>query len=61
MNHWLTAPVLIPLLGGILQAFMGYAPIHLRTPPNHHLSRRSVVLIEQACELLSLVPFCLAA
>ena len=30
MNHWLTAPVLIPLLGGILQAFMGYAPIHLR-------------------------------
>ena len=30
MNHWLTAPVLIPLLGGILQAFMGYAPIRLR-------------------------------
>lgn len=30
MNHWLTAPVLIPLLGGILQAFMGYAPISLR-------------------------------
>ncbi len=30
MNPWLTAPVLIPLLGGILQAFMGYAPISLR-------------------------------
>ncbi|MBB5322018.1 monovalent cation/H+ antiporter subunit D [Marinobacter oulmenensis] len=30
MNHWLTAPILIPLLGGILQAFMGYAPIQLR-------------------------------
>lgn len=30
MNHWLIAPVLIPLLGGILQAFMGYAPISLR-------------------------------
>jgi multicomponent K+:H+ antiporter subunit D len=30
MNHWLTAPILIPLLGGILQVFMGYAPISLR-------------------------------
>ncbi|HLV78555.1 MAG TPA: monovalent cation/H+ antiporter subunit D [Marinobacter sp.] len=30
MNHWLTAPILIPLLGGILQTFMGYAPIGLR-------------------------------
>ena len=30
MNHWLTAPVLIPLLGGLLQALMGYAPISLR-------------------------------
>lgn len=30
MNHWLTAPVLIPLIGGILQALMGYAPISLR-------------------------------
>lgn len=30
MNHWLTAPILIPLIGGILQAFMGYAPISLR-------------------------------
>jgi multicomponent K+:H+ antiporter subunit D len=30
MNHWLTAPILIPLLGGILQALMGYAPIALR-------------------------------
>ncbi|PHQ26957.1 monovalent cation/H+ antiporter subunit D [Marinobacter guineae] len=30
MNHWLTAPILIPLLGGILQALMGYAPISLR-------------------------------
>ncbi len=30
MNHWLTAPILIPLLGGILQAFMGYAPLSLR-------------------------------
>ncbi len=30
MNHWLTAPILIPLLGGILQVFMGYAPLSLR-------------------------------
>ncbi|MDI9244801.1 monovalent cation/H+ antiporter subunit D [Marinobacter sp. CHS3-4] len=30
MNHWLTAPILVPLLGGILQAFMGYAPVALR-------------------------------
>lgn len=30
MNHWLTAPILIPLLGGILQIFIGYAPISLR-------------------------------
>ncbi|MDC0661602.1 monovalent cation/H+ antiporter subunit D [Marinobacter sp. SS21] len=30
MNHWLTAPILIPLLGGILQIFIGYAPIPLR-------------------------------
>lgn len=30
MNHWLTAPILIPLLGGILQALMGYAPVALR-------------------------------
>ena len=30
MNHWLTAPILIPLLGGILQVFMGYAPVALR-------------------------------
>ncbi|XKH01513.1 monovalent cation/H+ antiporter subunit D [Marinobacter nauticus] len=30
MNHWLTAPILIPLLGGILQTFMGYAPMPLR-------------------------------
>lgn len=30
MNHWLTAPILIPLLGGILQVLMGYAPISLR-------------------------------
>ena len=30
MNHWLTAPVLIPLVGGLLQALMGYAPISLR-------------------------------
>ena len=30
MNHWLTAPILIPLLGGVLQVFMGYAPISLR-------------------------------
>ena len=38
MNHWLTAPVLIPLLGGILQAFMGYAPISLRRTlaQDHH-------------------------
>ncbi len=30
MNHWLSAPILIPLLGGILQALIGYAPISLR-------------------------------
>ena len=30
MNHWLTAPILIPLFGAILQAFMGYAPVALR-------------------------------
>lgn len=30
MNHWLTAPILIPLLGGILQIFVGYAPLTLR-------------------------------
>ncbi|EMP56128.1 monovalent cation/H+ antiporter subunit D [Marinobacter santoriniensis NKSG1] len=30
MNQWLIAPILIPLLGGILQVFMGYAPISLR-------------------------------
>lgn len=30
MNHWLIAPIAIPLLGGILQTFMGYAPISLR-------------------------------
>ena len=30
MNHWLTAPVLIPLIGGFLQIFMGYAPLNLR-------------------------------
>ncbi|MBZ2168597.1 monovalent cation/H+ antiporter subunit D [Marinobacter sp. F4216] len=30
MTQWLTAPILIPLIGGILQVFMGYAPISLR-------------------------------
>jgi multicomponent K+:H+ antiporter subunit D len=30
MNHWLTAPILIPLIGAIVQTFMGYAPISLR-------------------------------
>lgn len=30
MTHWLIAPILIPLLGGILQVLMGYAPISLR-------------------------------
>lgn len=30
MTHWLTAPILIPMLGAILQTFMGYAPISLR-------------------------------
>lgn len=30
MNQWLIAPVLIPLVGGILQIFIGYAPIRLR-------------------------------
>ncbi|KMQ75788.1 monovalent cation/H+ antiporter subunit D [Marinobacter subterrani] len=30
MNDWLLAPILIPLLGAIVQAFMGYAPISLR-------------------------------
>ncbi len=30
MNHWLTAPLLIPLFGAILQVFMSYAPLQLR-------------------------------
>ncbi|SDW36910.1 monovalent cation/H+ antiporter subunit D [Marinobacter mobilis] len=30
MNHLLIAPILIPLLGGIIQVFIGYAPISLR-------------------------------
>lgn len=30
MNNWLTAPILIPLLGGVLQIFMSYAPMQLR-------------------------------
>ncbi|SFR55124.1 multisubunit potassium/proton antiporter, PhaD subunit [Marinobacter daqiaonensis] len=30
MNHWLIAPILIPLIGGFLQVFMGYAPLNLR-------------------------------
>ncbi|MAA63720.1 MAG: cation:proton antiporter, partial [Alteromonadaceae bacterium] len=30
MNHWLTAPIVLPLLGGLLQIFMGYAPLGLR-------------------------------
>ncbi|WP_166254524.1 monovalent cation/H+ antiporter subunit D [Marinobacter salicampi] len=30
MNHWLTAPLLIPLFGGLLQIFMTYAPLQLR-------------------------------
>ena len=30
MNHWLIAPIVSPLLGGIVQVFMGYAPISLR-------------------------------
>lgn len=30
MNHWLTAPILIPLIGGFLQVFLGYAPQSLR-------------------------------
>lgn len=30
MNHWITAPILLPLLGGILQIFMSYAPLGLR-------------------------------
>jgi multicomponent K+:H+ antiporter subunit D len=30
MNHWLIAPILIPLIGGFLQVFMGYAPLRLR-------------------------------
>ncbi len=30
MSHWLTAPILIPLFGGIIQVFMGYAPVTLR-------------------------------
>lgn len=30
MNNWLTAPILLPLLGGILQIFMSYAPLGLR-------------------------------
>lgn len=30
MTNWLTAPILIPLLGGVLQIFMSYAPMQLR-------------------------------
>ncbi|WP_336366176.1 monovalent cation/H+ antiporter subunit D [Marinobacter sp. C2H3] len=30
MNDWLLAPILIPLIGGVIQVFMGYAPISLR-------------------------------
>lgn len=30
MNHWLTAPLLIPLFGALLQIFMSYAPLQLR-------------------------------
>ncbi|WP_404364085.1 monovalent cation/H+ antiporter subunit D [Marinobacter sp.] len=30
MNHWLTAPLLIPLFGAILQVLMTYAPLPLR-------------------------------
>lgn len=30
MNHWLAAPILLPLLGGILQIFMSFAPLGLR-------------------------------
>ncbi|ROU02159.1 monovalent cation/H+ antiporter subunit D [Marinobacter sp. R17] len=30
MNHWLTAPILLPLLGGILQIFLSFAPLGLR-------------------------------
>ncbi|MEH6354715.1 MAG: monovalent cation/H+ antiporter subunit D [Marinobacter sp.] len=30
MTHWLLAPILIPLLGAILQIFVGYAPMPLR-------------------------------
>ncbi|MFL1484861.1 monovalent cation/H+ antiporter subunit D [Marinobacter sp. LN3S78] len=30
MNHWLIAPILIPLIGGFLQVFVGYAPLSLR-------------------------------
>ncbi|WP_165855589.1 monovalent cation/H+ antiporter subunit D [Marinobacter sp. JSM 1782161] len=30
MNHLLTAPILLPLLGGILQIFMSFAPLGLR-------------------------------
>lgn len=30
MNHWLIAPILIPLIGGFLQIFVGYAPLSLR-------------------------------
>ncbi len=30
MNHWLIAPILIPLIGGFVQIFIGYAPLNLR-------------------------------
>ncbi|WP_328186089.1 monovalent cation/H+ antiporter subunit D [Marinobacter sp. OP 3.4] len=30
MNHWLIAPIVIPLIGGFLQVFVGYAPLSLR-------------------------------
>ncbi len=46
MTHWLTAPILIPLIGGILQVFMGYAPISLR---------RTLALITTVLMMLSTI------
>src|SRR5690554_232690 len=48
MNHWLIAPIVIPLLGGIVQTFMGYAPISLRRT----LALATTVLIEVSSLIL---------
>src|SRR5690554_2039021 len=54
MTHWLIAPILIPLLGGILQVFMGYAPIGLRRTLALALS---VLMLVSAVVLLALASY----